>query len=160
MSDDEKLQQSPPKQWAAGMPAIASSMSHILREAGPSRGLRGLMEMNQIGGFDCPSCAWPDPDSGRSLAEFCENGAKALASESTRNLADADFFAKHSVSELASKSDHWHEQQGRIAMPMVLRQGATHYSPVSWEDAFAILASHLKMLPSPDVLVSHVMLGA
>ena len=150
MSDDEKLQQSPPKQWAAGMPAIASSMSHILREAGPSRGLRGLMEMNQIGGFDCPSCAWPDPDSGRSLAEFCENGAKALASESTRNLADADFFAKHSVSELASKSDHWHEQQGRIAMPMVLRQGATHYSPVSWEDAFAILASHLKMLPSPD----------
>ncbi len=125
-------------------------MAHILREAGPLRGVKGLMEMNQAGGFDCSSCAWPDPDGDRSFAEFCENGAKALASESTRKLADAEFFAKHSVSELAAMSDHWHDQQGRIAMPMVLRQGATHYSPVSWEDAFSILSAHLKKLESSD----------
>ncbi|MEO5916485.1 MAG: FdhF/YdeP family oxidoreductase [Luteolibacter sp.] len=153
MAESENLQQSAPGEWAAGLPAVTSALSHILREAGPFRGARGLLEMNQAGGFDCPSCAWPDPDQGRSFAEFCENGAKALASESTRKLADADFFARHSVAELSEKSDHWHEQQGRIAMPMVLRQGATHYSPVSWADAFSILASHLKKLASQDEAV-------
>jgi len=150
MADNENLEHSAPKEWAGGLPAVTSSLSHILREAGPFRGAKGLLKMNQAGGFDCPSCAWPDPDSGRSIAEFCENGAKALASESTRKLADAEFFARHSVAELTAQSDHWHEQQGRIAMPMILRQGATHYSPVSWKDAFSILASHLGKLATPD----------
>jgi len=150
MPEDEKLHRSAPKEWAAGLPAVASSLNHILGEAGPLRGTRGLLEMNQAGGFDCPSCAWPDPDERRSVAEFCENGAKALASEATRKLADASFFEKYSVAELAAESDHWHEQQGRIAMPMLLRQGSTHYSPVSWADAFKILAAQLKSLASPD----------
>ncbi|MES2474612.1 MAG: FdhF/YdeP family oxidoreductase [Verrucomicrobiota bacterium] len=150
MPDAEEFKQSPPKEWAAGLPAVTSSMSHILREAGLVRGTKGLLEMNQAGGFDCPSCAWPDPDGTRSIAEFCENGAKALASEATRKLADEAFFAAHSVEDLASRSDHWHELQGRIAMPMVLRQGATHYSPVSWDNAFSIIASHLRGLASPD----------
>ncbi len=150
MAEEDDLKQSPPKQWAGGIPAVTSSMSYILREAGLARGTKGLLEMNQPGGFDCPSCAWPDPDGIRAIAEFCENGAKALASEATRKLADAAFFAAHSVEELASHSDHWHELQGRIAMPMVLRKGASHYSPISWDDAFAIIASHLRGLASPD----------
>ncbi len=150
MPDEDDLKQSPPKQWAGGIPAVTSSLSHILREAGLARGTKGLLEMNQPGGFDCPSCAWPDPDGIRAIAEFCENGAKALASEATRKLADAAFFAAHSVEDLASRSDHWHELQGRIAMPMVLRKGASHYSPISWDDAFAIIASHLRGLASPD----------
>jgi molybdopterin-dependent oxidoreductase alpha subunit len=153
MRDDEKIVLSDPKSWAAGIPAVVSSLDHILREAGPLRGARGLLEMNQAGGFDCPSCAWPDPDGDRSLAEFCENGAKALASEATRKLADAAFFASHSVEELAAQSDLWHDRQGRIAMPMIHRQGSTHYQPVSWEDAFKIIATHLKNLPSPDEAV-------
>ena len=135
------------------MPAVTSSMAHILREAGPFRGGRGLLEMNQNGGFDCPSCAWPEPDDRRSAAEFCENGAKALASEATRKLADEAFFEAHSVEELAEQSDLWHDRQGRIARPMILRQGSTHYQPVSWDEAFHIIASHLKSLPSPDQAV-------
>ncbi|RYD24394.1 MAG: FdhF/YdeP family oxidoreductase [Verrucomicrobiaceae bacterium] len=150
MPDHEKLKQSAPKEWAAGLPAVTSSMEHILREAGPLRGGRGLLEMNQAGGFDCPSCAWPDPDHDRSIAEFCENGAKALASESTRHLADAAFFEKHSIAELAAKSDLWHDRQGRIAQPMVRRQGADRYQPVTWNEAFGIIAKHLKKLESPD----------
>lgn len=150
MHDDGKIQQSKPKEWAAGVPAVTSSLNHILREAGPFRGARGLLEMNQAGGFDCPSCAWPDPDGDRSFAEFCENGAKALASEATRKLADDEFFATHSVAELAAQSDLWHDRQGRIARPMILRQGSSHYQPVSWDDAFKIIASHLKSLASPD----------
>ncbi len=150
MHDDGKIQQSKPKEWAAGVPAVTSSLNHILREAGPFRGTRGLLEMNQAGGFDCPSCAWPDPDGDRSLFEFCENGAKALSSEATRKLADEHFFATHSVAELAAQSDLWHDRQGRIARPMILRQGSTHYQPVSWEDAFKIISRHLKSLASPN----------
>ncbi len=150
MSGSDQFQLSDPKQWAAGIPAVTSSLGHILREAGPIRGARGLLEMNQAGGFDCPSCAWPDPDGERSFAEFCENGAKALASEATRNLADAEFFAQHSIADLAAQNDLWHDRQGRIAMPMLLRPGATHYQPVSWDAAFEIIAIHLKSLASPN----------
>jgi len=153
MSEQEEIHQSAPKEWAAGIPAVTSSLRHILREAGPFRGARGLFEMNQVGGFDCPSCAWPDPDGERSTAEFCENGAKALASEATRKLADAAFFASHSIEELSAQSDLWHDRQGRIAMPMLLRPGTTHYEPVPWDTAFEIIASHLKSLASPDEAV-------
>ena len=150
MREDEKISRSDPKEWAGGIPAVASSLNHILREAGPFRGTRGLLEMNQAGGFDCPSCAWPDPDQGRSIAEFCENGAKALASEATLKHADARFFAEYSVAELAAESDLWHDRQGRITEPMVLLDGATHYAPISWEAAFRMIAKHLKSLASPN----------
>jgi len=150
MRDEEDPVQGKPKKWAAGIPAVTSSMSHILREAGPLRGGMALLEMNQKGGFDCPSCAWPDPDGHRSFAEFCENGAKALASEATTKLADRKFFAEHTVQDLLEQTDLWHDRQGRIAEPMILRSGSDHYQPVSWEDAFRIIAEHLRRLGSPD----------
>lgn len=153
MRDEEMLKLTEPKEWAGGIPAVASSLNHILREAGPVRGPRGLLEMNQIGGFDCPSCAWPDPDDDRSIAEFCENGAKALASEATRKQANAEFFAKHSVADLAVQSDLWHDRQGRLVEPMVLLENATHYTPISWDGAFQMIADELKALPSPDAAV-------
>ena len=142
-----------PKKWAAGLPAVASSMTHILREAGPLRGAKGLQKMNQHGGFDCPSCAWPDPDGDRSFAEFCENGAKALASESTRNRADREFFAKHTLADLKAREDIWHEKQGRISEPMLLREGASHYEPVSWQEAFSVIAEKLDSLGTPNEAV-------
>jgi molybdopterin-dependent oxidoreductase alpha subunit len=150
MNEFQKAKLGAPKQWAAGLPAVVSSLNHVLREAGPLRGTMGLLEMNQLGGFDCPSCAWPDPDHERSLAEFCENGAKALASEATRKRVDAAFFARYSLAELAAESDMWHDRQGRIAEPMVLREGASHYEPISWDEAFQMIASELKALRSPN----------
>ena len=153
MDTPGKIVLTDPKLWAAGLPAVTSSVVSIFREAGPLRGTRGLLEMNQMGGFDCPSCAWPDPDHDRSIAEFCENGAKALASEATRKLAGAEFFASHSVEELAAQSDLWHDRQGRIALPLVLRPGSTHYQPVSWTEAIGILSTHLKSLAAPDEAV-------
>ena len=139
-----------PKGWAAGLPAVASSMNHILREAGALRGAKGLSKMNQHGGFDCASCAWPDPDGKRSIAEFCENGAKALASEATRKRADPEFFAKHSIAEMTAQDDLWQDRQGRITEPMILRDGATHYEPIMWDDAFQLLAKTINALPSAD----------
>ncbi len=148
------LQRSAPAQSAAGLPAVTSSMKHALRESGAGRALKSWLGLNQKDGFDCPSCAWPDPDDHRAVTEFCENGAKALASEAAnRNRCDAAFFKTHSVAELAAQSDHWHELQGRLTEPMVLRAGATHYEPIDWDDAFALIAKELHALASPHEAV-------
>lgn len=139
-----------PKDYAAGVAAVASSLKHVFGQAGITRGLRGMTRLNQTDGFDCPSCAWPDPDDHRAATEFCENGAKALASETTRRRVDPGFFARHSVEEIARESDYWMEQQGRITDPVVLREGSSHYEAISWDEAFALIASGLNSLDSPD----------
>ena len=87
---------SAPPEKAVGIPAIASSIKHISEEIGVFKGLKVLNQMNQKGGFDCPGCAWPDPDDKRSvLGEYCENGAKAISEEATTKRVTPDFFAKH-----------------------------------------------------------------
>ena len=129
------------KKTAAGLPAVVSSLKHIFGEAGIARGVKALMHLNKKGGFDCPSCAWPDPDDERSANEYCENGAKAVAEEATLKKLPASFFAQHSVAELASLSDHDIGKKGRIAEPLYLPQGATHYQAISWADAFKTIAS-------------------
>jgi molybdopterin-dependent oxidoreductase alpha subunit len=140
-----------PEQTAAGLPSIFSTMKHTLSRMGVVRTLKTLKTMNQKDGFDCQSCAWADPDGERHLFEFCENGAKAVADEAmTSSAVSPDFFEKYSVAELSRKSDYWLNRQGRITHPMVLRQGATHYEPISWENAFALLAEELNDLASPD----------
>jgi molybdopterin-dependent oxidoreductase alpha subunit len=135
---------------AAGLPAVLSTMKHGLGEMGVMRTLKTFLNVNQKGGFDCQSCAWADPDGERHLAEFCENGAKAIAEEATTKKVTPQFFREHSVAELSQKSDYWLGRQGRITEPMVLRKGATHYEPISWENAFAMVADELKSLASPD----------
>lgn len=139
-----------PKQVAGGIPAIISSMKHAYREMGVVRSLKTLATVNQKGGFDCPGCAWPDPDEHRTHTEFCENGAKAVAEEATLKRVTPEFFAEHSVADLSEQADFWLSQQGRLTHPMVLRAGATHYEPIEWDDAFRLLAEELNALDSPD----------
>ena len=141
----------PQKKTAAGIPAVIKSMQHVFGEAGIVRGLKALSRMNTKNGFDCPSCAWPDPDDERSrIAEYCENGAKAVADEATAKAIGADFFAAHAVHELAALNDFEIGRKGRIAGPMFLPAGATHYQPISWDDAFHKIAGSLHALHSPD----------
>jgi molybdopterin-dependent oxidoreductase alpha subunit len=147
------LQQKAPGTYAAGVPAVISSLKHALGEAGPIRGTRLLLQLNQFDGYDCPGCAWPDPDSERSFAEFCENGAKAVAEEGTKERVGPEFFARHSVAELSERSDFWLGKQGRLTHPMILKKGATHYQPISWDEAFALLGRELNALSSPDQAV-------
>ena len=137
---------------AAGVTAIRVAMEYVYDEMGAVDGARMLQKLNQEGGFDCQSCAWPDPPPGERpmFAEYCENGAKVTAEENTRRLIDPGFFRKYSVAELSRRSDFWLAKQGRIAQPMVLREGATHYEPVSWDEAFGLLARELNALGSPD----------
>lgn len=152
MSSDAKsnLKVSKSKKWAAGRPAVMNSMRHVMSTAGPIRGTKALMNLNQYDGFDCPSCAWPDPDHHRARSEFCENGAKAIASEATSRVITDEFFRKYSVSELLQKSDYWHDQQGRLTAPVVKLPDSAHYQPITWEDAFDFLSQELKSLEDPN----------
>src|SRR5436190_5044202 len=127
------LRQRAPERKATGLAAVVSSFNYAWGEAGIIRGTLPLLQLNQKGGFDCPGCAWPDPDGTRSHFDFCENGAKAVAHESDRRRVTAEFFASHAVADLSRQSDYWLEQQGRLIEPMVLRAGATHYQPISWD---------------------------
>ncbi|TDE18336.1 FdhF/YdeP family oxidoreductase [Dyadobacter psychrotolerans] len=139
------------KKAAAGIPAVVSSFQKVAKEAGVTRGMKALWNLNKKGGFDCPSCAWPDPDDERSgIAEYCENGARAVAEEATAKKLDADFFAKNSVTDLAKLSDYEIGGKGRIAQPMLLPAGATFYQPISWNAAFEKIGLALNRLSSPD----------
>jgi molybdopterin-dependent oxidoreductase alpha subunit len=140
------------RRTAAGLPALAVAMRHVVDEMGPADGARMLRRLNQDPGFDCQSCAWPDPPAGERpfMAEYCENGAKVSAEENTRRLIPPEFFREHSVAELSRRSDYWLAKQGRIAHPLVLREGATHYEPIGWDAAFRLLAEELNALDSPD----------
>ena len=136
---------------AAGFGAIASTIKHVVHEMGVIRGTSTLLHINQTSGFDCPGCAWPEPGAGhRSHAEFCENGAKAVAAEATTRRVTPAFFRDWPVSRLREQSDHWLEAQGRLTHPMLLREGSDHYEPISWDDAFGIIAEELRALNSPD----------
>jgi molybdopterin-dependent oxidoreductase alpha subunit len=139
----EKLKKTAPKDQAVGMTAVANSLKHVNRQAGATRGAKALYQLNQKGGFDCPSCAWPDPDGERSRFEFCENGAKAVATEITKKRADREFFAEYSVVALGEKSDFWLNDAGRLTEPMLLEKDASHYKPVTWKVAAAIIAEEL-----------------
>lgn len=135
---------------AGGVPAIIATVKTISKEMGLVRGARTLLKVNQIGGVDCPGCAWPEPDQKRSHFEFCENGAKHVADEATSKRVTPEFFQKWSVAELTKQSDQWLNAQGRLTHPMLLHRGATHYEAVSWEDAFELLAGELNSLNYPD----------
>ncbi|MFB7344564.1 FdhF/YdeP family oxidoreductase [Streptomyces hydrogenans] len=142
-------QVTPPQHAAAGLPAIGHTLRIAHEQMGTVRTARTLLKVNQKDGFDCPGCAWPEGDK-RHLAEFCENGAKAVAEEATLRRVTPAFFAAHPVAELAERSGYWLGQQGRITEPVYLPEGADRYEPVSWERAFAILAEELTALDSPD----------
>ncbi len=152
--DEADLTISAPEGHAAGVAAVTVAMRRALHEMGPVRTARTLARLNQADGFDCMSCAWPDPDpEHRHKAEFCENGAKAVAEEATRARVAPEFFARYSIAELATRTDYWLGKQGRLTHPMVARPGATHYEPISWDEALALAAGQLRGLTSPDEAV-------
>jgi molybdopterin-dependent oxidoreductase alpha subunit len=131
------------------MPAVVEVAKQIITKPGISRGVQGLLKMNQPGGFDCPGCAWPEENK-RKLIEFCENGAKAFADEATRKRVTPEFFAQYSITELAEKPGQWLNEQGRLSQPFVKKAGSDHYEPATWFAAYEIIARELKSLDSPN----------
>ncbi len=145
------LKTTKPKTNSVGFEAIKSAVNHATKYMNPADALKLSLKINQKGGFDCPGCAWPDPDDERSkLGEYCENGMKAIAEETQNKTIGADFFTEHSVDELASWSDFEIGKSGRLVEPLFLAEGATHYQPISWEVAFNKVGRHLNDLENPD----------
>jgi molybdopterin-dependent oxidoreductase alpha subunit len=140
---------STPPRDAGGFGAIASTFKHAREELGTGRATRTLALLNQARGFDCPGCAWPEPEQ-RSAFEFCENGAKAIAEEATRKRVRPADLAEWSMQRLAEQSDHFIGKLGRITHPLVRRNGDTHFSEIGWDEAFAIVGDALRRLASPD----------
>ncbi|WP_298750183.1 FdhF/YdeP family oxidoreductase [uncultured Serinicoccus sp.] len=146
---DDDLEVGRRKDWAAGIPGVYHALKISQEQMGTVRTLRTLTRLNQKHGFDCSGCAWPDPDH-RSPAEFCENGAKAVAEEATLRTIGPDFFEEHDLADLATRSDWWLGQQGRLVHPVVKVAGSTRYEPISWDDAFRMVAEQLTSLDDPD----------
>jgi len=149
-TDLGKLRVGRASEEAAGIPAIWNTMVYGIGDMGPVRSSEAFLKINQVTGFDCQSCAWPSPDDKRKVFEFCENGAKAVSDESTKKRVGPDFFAQYSIADLAAKSDYWLNQQGRLTSPMVRHANATHYQPITWPEAFRMIADELNCLDSPD----------
>jgi len=147
--DTRGLRLSKVKQTAAGIPAAVSSINHGIRKMGLAKTVRTLLMVNQKDGFDCPGCAWPDPQH-RTSFEFCENGAKAVADEAMKANVNERFFQKHSIQDLLKRSDYWLNRQGRLAHPMIKRPQATHYESISWEDALDLITSSINAMDNPD----------
>ncbi len=138
---------------AAGIPAITVSLQHIAHEMGLLKGLKVLSHLNQREGFDCPGCAWPEPEHRSRLGEYCENGAKAVAEEATNFRCDPAFFDKHSVEEMSEWSDYEIGKSGRVTNPMYLPKGESHYKPIAWSEAYNIINTELKACNTPDEAV-------
>jgi molybdopterin-dependent oxidoreductase alpha subunit len=151
--DEHAVTVTPRKAEAAGVRAVLVALRRGLEQMGALRTAAALARLNQRQGFDCPGCAWPEEHGGRKLAEFCENGAKAVAEEATKRTVTPDFFARHSVAELSAKPEYWLSQQGRLTHPVVLRPGDDHYRPIGWDAAYELIAEQLRALRSPDEAV-------
>ncbi len=151
---EPELTVGPPATWAAGLPGVGHAVRQVAAEMGVRRGASSLRMLNQEHGFDCPGCAWPEHEPARrKAAEFCENGAKAVAEEATLRRITPEFFAAHPVEDLAGRTDHWLGKQGRLTAPMYKAAGSSTYVPVSWDDAFGVMADRLGALATPDEAV-------
>jgi molybdopterin-dependent oxidoreductase alpha subunit len=134
---------------AGGLPAVAAMIAQLRKEDAVWSGLKALARVNQADGFDCPGCAWPEPEH-RGRIEFCENGAKAVAAEATGKRVGPEFFAAHPISDLDARTDGWFEAQGRLTHPMLKRRGSDRYEPIGWDEAFRIAGERLSKLGNPD----------
>jgi molybdopterin-dependent oxidoreductase alpha subunit len=144
VSADDDLDVSAPPRAAGGLGALKATLAHLSRDSGLARGIKGLLSMNQEGGFDCPGCAWPEPKAGdRARFEFCENGAKALAEEAMTAKADPELFSRATVDELRELSDFELGRLGRLTHPLVLGDDRKYHA-ISWDKAIALVAAELK----------------
>jgi molybdopterin-dependent oxidoreductase alpha subunit len=139
-----------PYRVAAGLPALYQSGRFTLQKMGVLRGLSTWTKVNQKRGFDCQSCAWPNPDNDRHVLEFCENGVKAIADEATTKRISTEFFSQHSITDLQQRSDYWLGSRGRLTEPMIKRPNSDHYEPISWDQAFQLIAAELNSLTSAN----------
>jgi len=148
--DFSNIKVTEPVKYAAGKVGVKEALRHGFKEMGIVRSMRAFLELNQEDGFDCPSCAWPNPEHPSTVAEYCENGAKAVADEATTDKIGREFFKKYTVEELSRLTEYQLNKFGRITEPLVLRSGSINYEPISWEECYELISIELHKLNSPD----------
>ena len=134
---------------AGGWDSLASTAKHLFHSENVAKNILNLMKTNQDHGFDCPGCAWGE-ETKKDRFKFCENGAKAVNWEATSRRLSPAFFAEFSVSALRKQTDYFLEDQGRLSDPMLYKAETDKYEPISWDDAFTLIAKHLNELESPN----------
>lgn len=134
---------------AGGWGALLSVARNLKRQDILGKGSITLLNINQPTGFDCPGCAWPEKKDAHAF-NFCENGAKAVAFEATSKTVTPEYFAGHTVSWLSEQSDFFLEDLGRLTDPVRYDAATDKYVPISWDDAFKLIAQHLHALDNPD----------
>ncbi len=134
---------------AGGWGALLSVARNLKRQDILGKGSITLLNINQPTGFDCPGCAWPEKKDAHAF-NFCENGAKAVAFEATSKTITPEYFAGHTVSWLSEQSDFFLEDLGRLTDPVRYDAATDKYVPISWDDAFKLIAQHLHALDNPD----------
>ena len=149
----ERLKIRKPKRVAAGIAGVTESFKIGFSEAGFSRTMKTMRSVNRFDGYDCPGCAWPDPDNHRSGFEFCENGAKAFATEATKKRLTPELLASKTVQEWSQHSDMELDKLGRITHPMILDRDSNHYQSISWDDAFSLIAEVVREANDPNETV-------
>lgn len=134
---------------AGGWGALKAVADAIRGQMSVKQDVIALFKVNQPQGFDCPGCAWPDPQHASSF-EFCENGAKAVSWEATSKRTTPAFFAAHTVTELWERSALHLEGEGRLTHPMKYDAASDTYQPIEWETAFREIGEHLRSYEDPD----------
>jgi molybdopterin-dependent oxidoreductase alpha subunit len=146
MDNKQKFSRKPKR--AGGIDSVTSTFKQLVNSGRVKTNIKNLLKANKSGGFDCPGCAWGDSNEGH--IHFCENGAKAIAWESTDRQVNVDFFDKYTVTKLKQQSHHWLEYQGRLTSPMRYNASTDKYCKVSWQESFSLIAKHLQTLESPN----------
>ncbi|PPI86789.1 FdhF/YdeP family oxidoreductase [Candidatus Pantoea edessiphila] len=135
---------------AGGWDSIKSTARFIFDSKATFKSIRNLLKINKQDGFDCPGCAWGNDN--KSIFDFCENGAKAVAWETTNRSVDKNFFARNSVNYLYKQNDHFLEYQGRLVDPVYYNSRNNHYEFISWDNAFELIAKHINTMDHPNQL--------
>lgn len=134
---------------AGGWGAVKAVAASVFSQKAVARDIIAMFRMNQVKGFDCPGCAWPDPGH-RSPMELCENGVKAVSWETTSKKASPEFFRQHTVAELWHYSDYELENIGRLTHPMKYDAATDTWQAVEWQVAFADIGEQLRNMASPE----------
>ncbi|MET9328831.1 FdhF/YdeP family oxidoreductase [Tsukamurella sp. NPDC003166] len=139
---------SPYHHAAASWGAAKSVGTILMKQRELVRGTHSMFVMNHPTGYDCPGCAWPDDK--KLTLDFCENGVKHVTWEMTPKRVRREFFARHTVTELADWTDFDLENEGRLTEPMVYDEASDRYVPIGWDEAYALVGAALRDLASPD----------
>ncbi|WP_313626640.1 FdhF/YdeP family oxidoreductase [Kosakonia sp.] len=134
---------------AGGWGALKAVADALRGQMSVKQDVIALFKVNQPQGFDCPGCAWPDPQHTSSF-EFCENGAKAVSWEATSKRTTPEFFAAHTVSELWNRNAFELEGEGRLTHPMKYDAASDTYQPIDWDTAFREIGELLRGYDDPN----------